>query len=189
MTPHGPWQIVERREMYRDPWIALHRDDVVRPDGKPGTFSVVHLKPGVCVLAERDGIVYLTEEFHYGVGRVTLEAVSGGIEEGETALGTAQRELQEELGITARVWRDLGVCDPFTSSVVSPTRLFLAQQLEIGDQAPEGTELIRRVALPLEEAVAMVMDNRITHAPSGLLILKTNMLLSVGTLARRASEG
>lgn len=174
MTPHGPWRIVERHAIYRDPWISLHKDDVIRPDGQSGTFSVVHLKPGICVLAVDDhGTAYLTEEFHYGVGRVTIEAVSGGIEPAEDALLTAQRELHEELGIRAAAWIDLGVCDPFTASVISPTRLFLAKQLAIGAQALEGTELIRRVALPLREAVAMVVDSRITHGPSGLVILKT----------------
>jgi ADP-ribose pyrophosphatase len=173
MTPHGPWQIIQRHDIYRDPWVALHRDEVIRPDGKPGTFSVVNLKPGVCVLAVDDGgIAYLTEEFHYGVGRVTIEAVSGGIEEGEEALPSARRELQEELGIQADEWTDLGVCDPFTSSIVSPTRLFLARKLSVGPQALEGTEIIRRVRMPLAEAVAMVMDSRITHGPSGVLILK-----------------
>jgi ADP-ribose pyrophosphatase len=174
MTQHGPWQILRRHDVYRDPWISLQKDDVMRPDGKLGTFSVVQVKPGVCVLAlDTDGTAYLTEEFHYGVGRVTIEAVSGGIEAGEDALLTAQRELEEELGIRAADWIDLGVCDPFTSSVVSPTRLFLAKQIQLGEQAPEGTELIRRVAVSLREAVAMVVDSRITHAPSGVLILKT----------------
>lgn len=178
MTQHGPWQIVKRHEVYRDPWLALHKDDVIRPDGQPGTFSVVHLKPGVCVLALDNQVVYLTEEFHYGVGRTTIEAVSGGIEPGENALVTAQRELLEELGIRAADWLDLGVCDPFTSSVVSPTRLFLARGLEIGKQALEGTEQIRRLHVPLPEAVAMVMDGRITHGPSCVLILKAQMLLT-----------
>jgi ADP-ribose pyrophosphatase len=175
---HGPWRIVRRDEVYRDPWLALHRDEVVRPDGLPGTFSVVHVKAGVCALALENGVVYLTEEFHYGVGRTTIEAVSGGIEEGETALATAQRELQEELGIRATAWHDLGLCDPFTSSVVSPTRLFLAQRLVIGEQALEGTELIRRIEVSLSEAVAMVMDSRITHGPSCVLILKAQHLLT-----------
>jgi len=177
MEQHGPWKIVARHAVYRDPWIRLQKDDVIRPDGKPGTFSVVHLKPGVCVLALERGTVFLTEEFHYGVGRTTIEAVSGGIEDGEDARATARRELQEELGIQAEQWRDLGVCDPFTSSVVSPTRLFLAEQLTIGEQALEGTELIRCLAMPLAEAVRMVMDGRITHGPSGVLILKAHVLI------------
>jgi ADP-ribose pyrophosphatase len=178
MKQHGPWQIVQSNEVYRDPWITLRKDDVIRPDGQPGTFSVVHLKPGVCVLPLGNDVVYLTEEFHYGVGRTTIEAVSGGIEPGETTLVTAQREMLEELGIRAADWLDLGVCDPFTSSVVSPTQLFLARGLEIGEQAPEGTERIRRLEVPFSEAVAMVMDGRITHGSSCVLILKVQMLLT-----------
>ena len=107
MKRHGPWQIVKTKEVYRDPWFRVDRDKVIRPDGKPGTYTVVHLKPGVCVLAlDDDGQVCLTEEFHYAVGRVTLEAVSGGIEPDEDPLETAKRELKEELGITAKEWRD-----------------------------------------------------------------------------------
>ena len=102
---------------------------MVRPDGSPGTFSVVHVKQGISVVAMDDaGIVYLTEEFRYAVGRMSLEVVSGGVEEGEEPLAAAQRELKEELGIEANEWIDLGRADPFTSMVLSPARLFLARQ-------------------------------------------------------------
>jgi ADP-ribose pyrophosphatase len=177
MQPHGPWKIVASHEVYRDPWISVRKDDVIRPDGKNGTYSYVHLKPGVCVVAvDDDGFIYLTEEFHYGVGRSTIEGVSGGIEPGEDALITAQRELKEEIGIDAEEWRDLGIVDPFTANVVSPTRLYLARGLHFGDHAPEGTELIRRVKMPLREAIDWVMEGRITHGPSGVLILKVALL-------------
>src|ERR1051325_7127459 len=125
MKQHGPWQIVTTREIYRDPWIDVQRDEVIRPDGRPGTHCVVHMKPGVSVLPlDDEGTVYLTDEFHYGIGRSAIEVVSGGIEPDEDPLQTAQRELQEELGITAGNWRDLGSVDPFTTIVVSPTRLY-----------------------------------------------------------------
>jgi len=172
-TPYGPWQILARTEVYRDPWLRVTRDEVLRPDGAPGSHSIVHLKSGVAVLAIDDtGIAYLTEEFHYAVGRVTLEVVSGGIDDGEQAIESAQRELAEELGITAAEWLDLGVCDPFTSVVVSPTRLFLARRLSFGTARQEGTEQIRARALPFDEVINMVLDGRITHGPSSLLILK-----------------
>jgi ADP-ribose pyrophosphatase len=178
MTPHGPWQIIASHEVYRDPWIRLRKDDVIRPDGRPGTHCVLHLKPGVSVLPlDADGTVCLTQEFHYGVGRETLEVVSGGIEPGEDPLLCAQRELVEELGITATDWTPLGSVDPFTSVVVSPTQLFLARGLTWGATAPEGTERIRPVKLPLETAVDLVWESRITHAPSCVLILKAALFL------------
>jgi ADP-ribose pyrophosphatase len=174
MRPHGPWKIVRSHEIYKDPWIDVRKDDVVRPDGLPGIHSVIRLKPGVTVLAmDEAGTVYLTEEFHYAVGRVTLEAVSGGIDPGEEAEATARRELHEELGIEATTWLELGRVDPFTTNVVSPTELYLARGLTFVPSAPEGTERIRCVKLPLREAAAMVMDGRITHAPTCVVILKT----------------
>src|ERR1051325_3989830 len=119
MIERGPWKVVQAREIYRDPWIAVQVDDVLRPDGKPGIHSIIHLKAGVCVLAmDAEGNVYLTEEFHYAVGRVTLEGVSGGSERDEAPLVTAQRELREELGIVASKWTHLGAVDPFTANVV-----------------------------------------------------------------------
>jgi ADP-ribose pyrophosphatase len=182
LIQHGPWSIVQSHAIYADPWISVRKDDVVRPNGQPGTHSVVQLKPGVCVLAmDEDRNVFLTEEFHYGVGRITLEAVSGGIEPGEDALSTAQRELQEEIGIEAEEWTDLGTVDPFTASVVSPTRLYLAEGLRFGDHAQEGTEIIRCVKLSLIEAVQKVINSEITHGPSCVVILKAHLRMRKGS--------
>jgi ADP-ribose pyrophosphatase len=174
MKDHGPWKITGSKQVYQDLWVTLRRDEVIRPDGKPGSHVVVQIKPGVSVLPLDDaGFLYLTEEFHYAVGRNTLEVVSGGIDPGEDALTTARRELAEELGITASKWTPLGMVDPFTSTVTSPTQLFLAEGLALGDHAREGTELIRSVRMALADAVAAVQDGRISHAPSAVLILKT----------------
>lgn len=176
---YGPWQILQTTQVYRDPWIDLTRDDVIRPDGAPGSHCIVRLRHGVTVLAVDDQpTAYLTEEFHYAVGRVTVEAVSGGIDDGEQPEQTARRELQEELGITAGNWTDLGSCDPFTSVVTSPTRLFLARDLSFGPAALDGTESVQVHPVPFAEAVQMVADGRITHAPSCLLILKARDLLA-----------
>ena len=177
MKRHGPWQINKSHDIYRDPWISVRKDDVIRPDGKPGTYSVVNLKPGVCVLAMDDERnVFLTEEFHYGVGRTTVEAVSGGIEKSESALNTAKRELKEELGIEADHWTDLGVVDPFTANVVSPTSMFLARGLHFGNQQLEGTELIQCVQIGFDEAVAKVLASTISHAPTCVVILKVHLM-------------
>jgi len=173
MRRHGPWTITQSAQIYSDPWMQLNRDEVIRPDGLTGTYSTLELKAGVTVIALDDQQqVHLTSEFHYAVGRVTLEGVSGGIEPGEQAQMTAERELEEELGIVAARWTSLGSVDPFTSAVRSPVQLYLAQDLRFTQQRPEGTELIERVSLPLEEALQCVMDGRITHAPTCVALLK-----------------
>jgi ADP-ribose pyrophosphatase len=170
---HGPWHIKASAVMYEDPWVSVRRDEVVRPDGLDGSYAIVAIKPGVCVVAIDDhGNVHLTEEFHYAVGRVTIEGVSGGIEPGHTATETAHRELAEELGITARHLLPLGVTDPFTASVHSPTALFVATGIKTGTAAPEPTELIRPVVMSLENAVQAVNAGEITHGPTCIILLR-----------------
>ncbi len=186
---HGPWTILTRTEPYRDPWVRVERNDVIRPDGLPGSYCVIHLKAGVTVIAVDDrGQVHLTREFHYGVGRVTVEGASGGIDAGETPDEAARRELREELGLEARTWVDLGVVDPFTANVVSPTRLYLAMGLTEVEAAPEGTERIERVTMPLFQAVEQVLASQITHAPSCQAILRGALHLGIG-LRRIGPEG
>jgi ADP-ribose pyrophosphatase len=156
--------------------VNLKVDQVIRPDGDPGQHVVVGIKPGVCVLAIDDqDQVHLTQEFHYAVGRDSIEAVSGGIEPGEQADETAVRELQEELGLTAGRLQFLTTLDPFTSCMVSPTRLYLATDLTTVTKAPEGTEQIETVVLTLSEAVQKVLDGQITHAPTCVLLLRAQL--------------
>ncbi len=177
MRKHGPWQIVSSQQIHADPWMTLQVDQVIRPDGKQGTYTTASVKPGVCVVAlDHQLNVYLTREFHYVVGKVTLEAVSGGVEANEEPIAAAQRELREELGIIATAWTHLGTVDPFTASVLSPTQLFLAEQLVHVEHAPEGTELIEKVIMPLQQATAAVMHSEITHAASCVAILKASLL-------------
>ncbi len=169
---HGPWTILSTAEVYRDRFVGVQLDQVVRPDGKPGQHVVVNIKPGVCVLAiDDEDHVFLTSEFHYAVGRVSLEAVSGGIEPGEDPLLTAKRELAEEVGLTAQVWESLTTIDPFTTIMASPTHLYLARGLGTCPTALEGTELIETVRLPLTVAVSKISSGEITHAPTCVALL------------------
>lgn len=176
MINHGPWKIKQSNLVYEDPFVQVRLDEVVRPDGNDGQHVVVNMKPGVCVLAiDEEENVYLTREFHYGVGRYSIEAVSGGIEPGEDPDLTAKRELQEEIGLQAEHWEHVGTIDPFTTIVVSPTRLYIVGGLSDAPKDPEGTEIIETVKMPLDQAVTMVEQGEITHAQTCVVLLQAKL--------------
>src|SRR4029453_13769042 len=109
---NGPYPVLSSEPRYRNRWIALREDRVIRPGGSEGLFGVVEMVPGSSVLAiDDEDNCFLVRQYKYALGRDSLEAISGGIDDGETPLGAAQRELREEVGLIAADWQDLGGVD------------------------------------------------------------------------------
>lgn len=171
----GPYKILGSKIVYKNPWISVIEDIVIRPDGKEGIFGVVDYGSGVSVVAlDETNQIYLIKEYYYAVERYALEIPSGGIDAGETPLEAAKKELLEEAGITAKTWIELGFTDPLTMILKSPAYLFLAKDLQIVQDPEKEIEVTR---VPFEEAYQMVMDSLITHAPSCVAILKAKSYL------------
>jgi ADP-ribose pyrophosphatase len=175
----GPYEFLSRTRVYDNPWLELHEDRVIHPDGREGYFGVVQMKPGSTVLALSDGgDAYLVREYKYAVERESLELMSGGLEAEETPLEAAKRELKEEVGLEAREWIELGVVDPFTTLINSPNYLFLALGVEEGEPDRDESEVLEIFKVPLSEVVQMVMRSEITHGASCVLILKAQTYLN-----------
>jgi 8-oxo-dGTP pyrophosphatase MutT (NUDIX family) len=176
---HGPWTIQEPNQKFQDSFINVREDQVLRPDGKPGMYATVTMRPGVAILPiDSNGVVYLTRQFRYALGKESIEVVCGALEKDEPPLEAAQREVQEEVGVKAEEWIELGFFDIDTSIVHCPMHLFLAHQLTFTQTNQEGTEVIERLRISFDEAVQMVMDSQITHGPSCVLILKARNALN-----------
>jgi len=175
----GPFVLLGSREVYRNPWLHLREDTVLRPGGTEGVFGIIEMKAGSSVLAlTQNGDIFLSKEYKYGIGRESLECVSGAIEDGEQPLDAAKRELREELGLVASEWIDLGVVDPFTTVVNSPNHMFLAIGAERdGDQNLDEGEVVEASRVPFSAAIDLVMRGHITHSASCVLILKADKYL------------
>ena len=163
-SKHGPWTVEATVQKHRDSFLTVREDRVIRPDGQPGTYTTVTMKPGVAVLPfDEQGTVYLTRQFRYAVGRESIEAACGGIDEGEKPRDAARRELREELGIEAAEWIDLGHFDLDTSMINGPVHLFVAKRLSFTETEREGTETIESLKLPFKTVVTMILNGEITH--------------------------
>ena len=176
----GPYTILHSRPIYENPWIKVREDRVSHRGEVESVFGVVTMKPGVTVLPlEENGDVYLVREFKYALGDYSLEAISGGLESGETPDHAGIRELAEECGLAAAEWVDMGLVNPFTTIIHAANYLFLARGLSQDRRLrePEPGEDLEVVKMPFEDALYAVLRGQITHGASCALILKTKLFL------------
>ncbi|MGE5679244.1 MAG: NUDIX hydrolase [Bacillota bacterium] len=179
---HGPWTIKNVEKIYSDNFIEVSLNEVISPDNKEGKYSTVKVIPGIAILAiDEDNNVYLTRQFRFALGRDSIEVICGAVEENEEPIKAARRELKEEAGISAKEWKHFGIVNPDTSIVSNKLDLFLARDLSFTEKEQEGSEDIKIDKYSLEHVVDMVISGEITHAPSCVLVLKTNEFLRSST--------
>jgi 8-oxo-dGTP pyrophosphatase MutT (NUDIX family) len=167
MTParRGPWQVTGTREVYRNPWMRVREDAVLRPNGSPGIYGVVEFVPAVGVVAlTPDERVYLVGQYRYTVEEYSWEIITGYSTPGEDLRLGAARELQEEAGLTAARWTPLGRCHISNSVTDQIGYLFLAQDLLAGAPAPDETEELALTTVPLDEALRRAQESEIVQA-------------------------
>lgn len=171
---HNPWQTKSSRTVYNNPWIRVREDQVIRPDGGPGIYGVIEIRPSIGVVAinERDEVV-LVGQWRYTVNRYSWEVPRGGSHPGETEmLHVARRELAEEAGVRAKVWQPLGPVDVCNGVADDVQSLFLATDLSPTERQLDPEEDIIVEWKPFSEAVERALDGRITEVCSVAAILR-----------------
>lgn len=169
----NPWHTLTTRDVYANPWISVREDKVLRPDGAPGIYGVVHYKHiAIGVLPVEDEHVYLVGQFRYPLDRYSWEIPEGGCAADEDPLRAAQRELAEETGLRAARWQRMGAAHLSNSVSDELAIWFLATELTQGEHQPEGTEQLRVRRVPLQTALRLVSNGEITDAISVMALMQ-----------------
>lgn len=175
----NPWTTLSERTVYDNAWLRISHREVQTPAGTDGIYGVVHFKNHAVgiVPVDEEGYTWLVGQFRYTLNAYSWEIPEGGCPVGTDTLETAKRELREETGLQAREWTRL--LEFHTSNSVTDEWgvAYLARGLTQGQAAPEDTEELQLRRLPLREAVAMVMDGRITDALSIMALQRVALLL------------
>src|SRR2546423_9644504 len=111
--------------------ISVTTDEVLLPNGHRAVLEVVHRPGGAAAVAlDENGRVCLLRQYRYVAGGWLWELPAGKLEPGEPALLTAQRELGEEAGGSARAWLGLGTRLSSPGVFTETLHLFLATRVE-----------------------------------------------------------
>lgn len=156
---------ISGEEVFSGRLLHVHSDRVRLSDGHESVREYVRHPGAVVIIAALENNKLLFErQFRYPLRRVFLELPAGKIDPGEPILDTARRELREETGYKARIWRHLGTMHPCIGYSDERIEIFLAQGLTyLGHERDHG-EFLEVIELSLADAVASVRDGEITDA-------------------------
>ena len=160
-----PWQVLESKYSYRDPWLAVRSDTVRVPNGTVlSPYHTIEFPEWVCAVAlTPQQEILLIEEYRHGVERLSFELPCGTPEdEGEDVLDAMKRELLEETGFAAQEWHALGSSTANTARQNNRVHAFLALDVRrVSDQKLDPGEVIRAHLVPWAKFVADLAEGRL----------------------------
>ena len=175
----NPWTTLSTKEVYNNKWIQVTEHDVLNPSGGKGIYGKVHFKNKAVgiIPVDNQGNTWLVGQFRYTLNEYSWEIPEGGSPLESEPLEASKRELKEETGLTANKWTLLARIHTSNSVTDEEGFIFLAEELTQGEDDREETEADLVVKkLPLQDAVNMVMEGKITDSISMAGLLKVARL-------------
>jgi len=167
--PAGPGHAITTlasREVYRNHWMRVREDEILRSNGVRGIYGVVEKHDAAIILPIDQGRVWLVEQFRYTIQERALELPQGGWEmEVEDPEELARGELKEELGLDAAEMTHLGTLWIAYGFTRQRQHVFLATGLTATGKEPDPEEhdLVTR-SVPVAEFERMMVDGSIRDA-------------------------
>lgn len=167
--------------VYRGRLISLAIEEAELPNGHKLSLEVVrHPGGSVIVAVDAEQRVCLLKQYRYAVDAPQLWELPAGCINTEDAnpLATAQRELEEEAGLRAEQWIELGRVLPSPGFCDEVLHIYLARDLRSVAHNPQADEIIEIHWLPLETAAEMAVQGEIRDAKTVVGLLRAQSLLS-----------
>lgn len=164
---HRPWRVLSSEYLAREPWFTVRRERVELPSGAVvPDWYLFEFPAWVNVIARTDeGQFVMISQYRHALGATHYELVAGCVDEGETPLEAAQRELSEETGYGGGRWRQLMVTSPNPTNHTNLSYTFVAEGVRpLAEQHTEATEDIELHLMSEAEVRELLAEDRIVQA-------------------------
>lgn len=170
-------RILKSKTLFKGKNLNLHRITVKLPSNKLFEDEIIERPSDVIIIPQiSKNEIILTKQFRRGVGEILLELPGGKVQEGESVLTAARRELEEEIKYKAKKLEKLAETFVAPSWSTPKHIFFLAQGLTIVSHPKrrDPDENIEVVRLTFKSALAKTASGKIKDAKTilGLLLAK-----------------
>jgi 8-oxo-dGTP pyrophosphatase MutT (NUDIX family) len=142
--------------------IQVNIERVQLPNGAVADLEIIHHPGGAAVVAlDEANRICLLRQYRHAANGWIWELPAGKIDNREPPLETAQRELEEEAGMRAAQWRNLGDYLSSPGVFTEVVHLFFATGLQPVGQKHEEHEVLEVHWLPFEQVVGMAQSGEV----------------------------
>ncbi len=159
------------REVYRNHWMRVREDEILRSNGQRGIYGVVEKHDGAVILPiETDPVggdrIWLVEQFRYTIQERVLELPQGAWERAiENPEELARGELKEETGLEAEQMEYLGFSWIAYGLLRQRHHIFVATGLKMTGNKPDAEEHdISARSVPVADFECMMLEGRFATA-------------------------
>lgn len=166
--------------IYNGRVVNFHVDDITLCNGEKATRECVDHPGGVGIIALTDEeYVYMVRQFRYPYKESIYEIPAGKREKGEDPLETGKRELQEECGVVAENYIDLGRIYPSPGYTNEEIYLYAATGLTEVEQNLDEDEFLQVTKMKLTTLITKIMSGEITDAKTIAAAFKLKELRNI----------
>ncbi len=173
VIPHEIW------DLYRGKAIRLFKERLTLPNGVTTELEIIR-HPGAAAIVPLlgDRRVVMINQYRHAVGQFLWEIPAGTLNQGESPIKCARRELPEEVGYRARVFKKIGDIFPVPGYSDEHIHIFLATGLTPCRQNLDWDEVLDVKPIPFEGALEMIKRGEIRDAKTIIALFLTALKVS-----------
>lgn len=163
---------ISSKILYQGRLLDVRCDEVLLPNGNTSTREWIKHPGAVCIIpCLTDNKIALIRQYRYPVKKEMIELPAGKLDKNEDPEVCAIRELEEEIGFRANKLTFLTHIHPAIGFADEIMWLYLAENLIKTTTNKDDDEFLELLPTPLEQAVNMVWDGKITDTKTIIGIL------------------
>ena len=162
-----PFEVVQREILYRGKVFNIRQDHVRLPDGKLAKWDIIDHPAAVTILpVDSEGLIWFIRQYRHPAGKELLELPAGVLEEDEDPEMGAQREIREEIGMSADDLEQIGSFFLAPGYSTEYMHVFLGRSLHHEPLAQDEDEFIRVEKMSYKQALETIELGGIQDAKS-----------------------
>ncbi len=164
--------------------FTVHEDIVMLADGTQAKRELVDHNGGVAVVPlTEEGKIIMVRQFRAPYKEIVYEIPAGKLEKSEEPCRAGLRELEEECGVTAEKFFELGKIYPTPGYCSEIIHIYGAVHLKQSRQRLDEGEFLEVLEIPLETAFEKCMSGEFRDAKTVIGIMKIREMKNNGSLS------